>query len=114
MRRALVTGATSFIGLNLLDRLGALGTELHAIVRSTSDLSRFRHLQTKPHIHVIDDGMETVSSAVACAKPDMVFHLAARYLREHQPEHVTDLINTNVRLGTYILEAMVKHGVKHF
>jgi len=48
--------------------------------------------------------------AIAQGVPDIVFHLASRFLAEHQPGQVTELIDANVRLGAQILEAMAVNG----
>ncbi len=60
-RRVLVTGAGGFLGSHLTQALSAAGVELYAFSRRTGDV-------TDP---------QALRAAVAKARPDVVFHLAA-------------------------------------
>lgn len=112
MRRALLTGATSYLGLALADALTETGVEVHAVVRPTSDRKRFDRLTEPPKVYVHDGKEGSLAGIVAAARPDAVFHLATRYLREHEPDQVADLIDSNVRFGALLLEAMAGAGIK--
>jgi len=72
-RRVLVSGATGFLGANLTQRLLVLGAEAHALVRRPGpDLPA----GTEPHPADLRD-VEATACAVASARPELVFHLAA-------------------------------------
>lgn len=101
MRRALLTGATSFPGLALAERLRAGDVEVHALVRSTTDTAALRRLGVETHVDTGD-----MPAVVAAARPDVVFHLANLYLRDHQPSDVARLIDTNVTFGARVLDAV--------
>ncbi|MCC7166602.1 MAG: NAD(P)-dependent oxidoreductase [Rhodospirillales bacterium] len=111
MRRALVTGATSYPGQRLLARLMAEGIEVHALVRMTSDLARFDPLPHLPVIHPHDGSYAMMHDIMAETRPDIVFHLASHYVREHKPEQIDGLIESNLTFGLYLLEAMRQTGV---
>ena len=72
--RALVTGASGFIGANLVRELLLAGHEVRALVRSTSDL---RGLQGLAARQVIGDVLDPVSLRQAAEGSDVVFHAAA-------------------------------------
>jgi len=104
--RALVTGATGFVGSHLVARLLADGWDIHAIaVQESRDLPAFAHPEDVT-VHVVDGTTESVLSAVAGAKPDVVFHLASLFLADHGPDDIERLIASNVLFGTQVLEGM--------
>jgi dihydroflavonol-4-reductase len=73
-RRALITGATGFVGSHLAERLAADGWEVRALVRSSSDTTLLRSLGAELYEGDLTD---PASIARASAGADAVFHLAA-------------------------------------
>jgi nucleoside-diphosphate-sugar epimerase len=65
-------------------------------------------------IHLYDGSVESVIHAMRNAKPQAVFHLASLYLTDHQEKDISDLVNSNILLGTQVLEAMTQLGVEYF
>jgi nucleoside-diphosphate-sugar epimerase len=77
MRRAVVTGASGFIGANLAARLAAAGVEVHAIVRHTSDRWRLAPVADRLRIHALDmQDAAQVTRLLRDTSPDVIFHLA--------------------------------------
>jgi nucleoside-diphosphate-sugar epimerase len=112
---ALVTGATGFIGEHLCKNLINSGWDVHALVRSTSNVRRLELLGASFHLHTIgSSGTQEIIDIVGAVMPDSVFHLAATQLYEHSPADIDALLESNIRLGTQILEAMHLHGVGVF
>jgi dihydroflavonol-4-reductase len=70
---ALVTGASGFIGSNLVDRLLAEGVSVKCLVRRRSNLT---WLQNLPVTLVTGDFQDPASLAPAVADTDLVFHVA--------------------------------------
>ncbi len=64
--------------------------------------------------HLYSGEMDDVREAVQRSKPDVVFHLASLFLAQHTPGQIGPLIESNVLLGTQLLEAMSEAGVKQF
>lgn len=110
MRKVLVTGGTSFLGLRLVGRLLADGVETHVVLRPASDRTRLGKLAGRPAVHVHDGSADGLAAIVAAAGPDVVLHLASRYRREHRPEDVGPLIESNLTFGVMLLDAMRRAG----
>lgn len=71
--RALVTGASGFIGSNLVDRLLAEGAEVKCLIRPRSNLTWL----SSPHLTLVPgDFHNSASLAPAVADVDVVFHVA--------------------------------------
>ncbi|HMQ34098.1 MAG TPA: GDP-mannose 4,6-dehydratase, partial [Chloroflexaceae bacterium] len=77
--RVLITGLTGPVGSFLADHLLTIpGLELHAFKRWRSDPRPIAHLHGHVTIHEGDiEDPFAVDRAVAAARPDRVFHLAA-------------------------------------
>lgn len=108
--RILVTGATGFVGQNLLPYLRGQGHETHALIRPASDRSRV----LTDHLCVFDDDINALAAYLRTHRIDGIIHLASLYVAEHKPEQIKDLVLSNVYLGTAVLDASVKAGVKWF
>ena len=109
----MVTGATGFIGSNLLRRLPRAGWEVHAVVRANSDVTALGEAAGEVHLHEHDGTMAGMLDLMGRAKPDVVFHLASLFLAQHRTEDVDGLVNSNVLFGTQLAEAMSRSGVRH-
>lgn len=85
----LVTGASGFIGSHLVRTLAAAGQPVQALVRNGLDLT------------AIDE-----------ARPDVVVHLATRFVAQHRPDEVRELIEANVTFATMVAEASLRVGAR--
>ena len=110
-RRALVTGATGYVGSNLAKRLVAEGWDVHVIVRPTSGLHILDSIRPSITIHKFAGSTESMIELVAKARPDVVFHLASLFLSQHRPQDVEALISSNVLFSTQLVEALVAYGI---
>jgi len=106
MERAIITGATSFVGFELAKRLIATGVETHVIKRPQSDISRLGGLPSKPQFHDYDGSVVSLQKAFTASRADTVFHIAGKYARVHESADIDTLIDANLRFGSHILEAM--------
>ncbi len=103
---ALVTGATGFVGSNLVRHLLAAGHQVRALARPTSDRRAIEGLECEV---VPGDLGDPRSLSAACAGVGTVFHVAALYdLRGGW----SDFYEANV-LGTrHLLRAAAEAGVR--
>ena len=113
-RSALLTGAAGFVGYRLAERLLRDGWSVHLLVRKSSDSGKLASLRGTLKLHQYSGMIDETIAIVQQAKPEVVFHLASEVLIHHEPEQIESLIRSNIGLGTQLLEAMVKAGVKNF
>lgn len=108
MQRALITGASGFVGGHLLRVLQKHGWSVHAVLRRPVDLP------ADVNIHVYDGSTKALAAIVAAARPQVVFHLASAVVGEHTAADLLPLLQGNVVFGTQLLDAMAAQGVRRF
>lgn len=108
--RALLTGAGGYIGRHLVRRLLAEGWSVDIVLRAGSTRPLASDWAARVGIHRDDGAADTLASALAAARPDVVFHLASLFIAEHRPEQVAALIESNLGFAGRLLEAMAATG----
>ncbi len=114
MKKVLLTGASGYIGSNLVRKLNNENIEVHALILPETNFEYLEDIKSLIHFHIYDGSTESVFKAVKSSTPDLIFHLASLFLSEHKSEDINNLINSNVLLGTQLLEAMSKNSIKNF
>lgn len=109
MRRALVTGGSGYIGGRLVRRLLEDGVEVHALTRRPR-AGLERRARWRPY----DGTARSAAAAVAAARPDAIFHLAAVSKLEFGPEDVDAMEESILRLGVQLADAAVRRGPASF
>jgi dihydroflavonol-4-reductase len=106
---AFVTGATGFLGLNLVERLAAQGWDIVAYHRASSDLAR---LKTFPVRLAAGDLADRAALVAAIPSGAVVFHVAANtsMWRRRRAEQWHD----NVAGTKVVLAAARERGAKRF
>lgn len=103
-----VTGATGFIGRHLCRELLSRGHKVHALLRF---IERVPKELDGVELHSCAGGFKDLDSTLATVKPDVVLHLASKFLAEHRSEEIPELCASNITFGSELAEAMVKNGV---
>jgi nucleoside-diphosphate-sugar epimerase len=114
MKRAIVTGATGFVGANLARRLLQDGHEIHLLVRSGYSPWRIKAIRDDVCLHEVYLGdEEAVANVVGSIHPDWVFHLAAYGAYSWQTD-VRQMVQTNI-IGTInLVQACLQTGFEAF
>jgi nucleoside-diphosphate-sugar epimerase len=100
--RALVTGATGFIGAHLVRRLTGLGAVVHAVSRRVRE-----HVDGGQTWHVADlCDADQVSAVVRAAEPDVVFHLASEVTGAREVRLVRPTLESNLDSAVNLLTAV--------
>lgn len=107
MKRALVTGASGFIGAHVLRAVLEAGAEARALVRTGSDRANVAGLP----VEVVEgDLTDSASLERAMEGVDTLFHVAARYNLSRRARR--EVWRANV-LGTeYVMRAALRQGVE--
>lgn len=110
-KTALVTGATGFVGSHVARRLLSDGWRVDLVVRPGSVFEPPPAGADRLRAHVHDGTTGSLVALLADLRPDVVFHLASRFLAQHEAADVTPLVLSNVLFGTQLAEAMARNGV---
>ena len=108
--RALVTGATGYLGSHLAERLVRDGWHVDAVVRPTSSLRALDGVIETFRIHRHDGTTGQLAEIVSSSAPDIVFHLAAYYRAEHTPAEIVPMLHSNVLFATQLAEELSSFG----
>jgi len=108
--RVLVVGSNGFIGSNLVRRLRDDGKDAIALVRPGGNLSRLRTQGIQDYLECDIKDLPSINKVLREEHPDIVVHLATRYVVQHRPEEVAEITMTNVVGTINILEAIRAEG----
>ncbi|MCC6179020.1 MAG: SDR family NAD(P)-dependent oxidoreductase [Chloroflexi bacterium] len=113
-KRALLTGASGFVGANLTRRLLTDGHEVHLLLRPAHHGWRLEDIQADVRVHIVDlSDREDVEQAVRAIRPDWLFHLAAHGAYSSQTG-LRQMVDTNL-VGTIdLVEAALAVGFEAF
>ncbi len=118
-RRVLITGATGFIGANLIEKLLAdTKCHIYAFYNNPASsyiftLKPFRNSRIKPcQIDLLD--FKSIKSAIHRIKPHYVVHLGAVVNLDRSYEVASSCIDTNIKGTLNILEALKGLSVRRF
>lgn len=112
--KVFITGITGYIGSNIARYIvNNMKCQVIGIKRETSNMDYVRDIEDKIKLYQFGGSFKEIDKILSTEKPDIIFHLAARFLHNHTPDDIDDLINSNIKFGMYILESMVRNKVKY-
>lgn len=109
--KILITGATGFIGSSLVKVLLDKDFEIHTIVREHSDTTI---VDKRANTFKYDGNIESLIKYFTQEKFDGVIHLASLFLASHTDKDISNLIRSNIQLGTELLEVSKSSKTKWF
>ncbi|GAE33087.1 NAD-dependent epimerase/dehydratase family protein [Halalkalibacter akibai] len=109
--RVFATGATGYIGSHLTKKLVEDGSEVHVLIRPSSSKKTIENLLAHHQIHVYDGSYQSMDQAIKKARPDIVFHLSSFASIRYETKDVPNMLESNVVMASYLLEAMAKNQV---
>jgi CDP-paratose synthetase len=111
--RILITGATGFIGSNLVKLLLTTENELFCTLMA-NERNPFEEKDVKPLFFSKNDMQENIIFMKE-NKIDGIVHLASFVQSgDHSPDDIINLINSNIKFGTQLLEVAASAKVKWF
>jgi len=105
-KRALVTGASGFIGSRLVRALVADGVAVAIVARPASALDQLGEATARVEILRHDGSTGQLIGFFGDFAPDVVFHLGANFIGVHRADDVAPLVADNVAFTAQICEAM--------
>ena len=111
----LVTGGCGAIGGNLIHELVRLGCKKIFVIDNLSS-GHIENLPDSKEVHFIEGSVtdDTILNDVFKEKPEVIFHLAARFANQNSVENPIEDLTTN-SLGTLkLLKLSLELGVKKF
>ncbi len=107
MKKILLTGATGFVGANLIRMLVASGQHtVFIFARKTSDMWRLQGFDEAVERYNIDiTDKESVRQGILKIRPDVVFHLAMFGAYSYQKD-IETIVHTNILGSVALFEAL--------
>ena len=110
MHKILLTGATGFIGSNILDRIKK-NNKVFVIQRHNSK----KKISKTKNIKILKfNNYNLLSKQLAKIEVDTIINCATHYKKEHETKDIFKFIESNILLGNIILENIKKLKAKKF
>ncbi len=113
-KRVILTGATGFVGANLLRRLLLQGHQVHVLVRPNYHPWRIADLRDDFLLHEIHlEDANSIHNLIQKIQPDWIFHLAAHgaYSWQTNPQ---EIFQTNFLSTVNLIQACLLTGFEGF
>jgi nucleoside-diphosphate-sugar epimerase len=110
MKKILLTGATGFVGSNILGNFYK-DNQIFVLIRRKPRKKKFDH---KNIFFIKFDNFKNLNNKLKKLRIDIVIHCATYYVKHHEYKDVKKLIDSNIFLGNILLENLSFMKVKKF
>ena len=116
MKKILMTGATGFIGNNLLNYFLKKKYFIYAILRKSKKNIKFdqEHKINKNYKSIIFSDIYNLKKQLLNYKIDYVVHAATHYVKKHKSSDINKIIESNILLPTIIIDLLCNKTIKKF
>ncbi len=113
IKNILITGATSYTGQNLAKYLESQNFKIFSLIRKSSEIKIIKKLE-KISTCLYGNNYKSIKKILDKNKIDCVIHLAAVSKYVYAPEEIGDIMESNIKLGATLLEAMSRSNCNRF
>ena len=114
MRDILISGATGFLGSNLIELLSKKNTKLHILVRKQS-MNKFKKKKISKNINIIYfSSLDNLNRKLKSINTEVIVHCATHYVKKHSFDDLNLLNQANINFGNVLLENLKNLKVKKF
>jgi len=116
MKKILITGATGFIGKNLLDYFLKKKYFIYAILRKSKKNIKFSK-EHKININfksIIFSDIYDLKKQLLNYKIDYVIHAATHYVKKHKSSDINKIIESNILFPTVIIDLLCNKKINKF
>jgi len=116
MKKILITGATGFIGKNLLDYFLKKKYFIYAVLRKSKKNIKFvkEHKINKKFKSIIFSDIYDLKKKLLNYKIDYAFHAATYYVKKHKSSDINKIIESNILFPTIIIDLLCNKKIKKF
>ena len=113
MNTIIITGSNGFIGSNLVNTLSKTH-KLILLVRVKSKSKKTKYIFNKNISFKFFKNNTELKNLLKKVKGSWLIHCATHYVKKHQSHDIAKIINSNIELGTILLDNLNVMGTKNF
>lgn len=114
MKNILITWWSWFVWSRLIKKL-IDDNHIFCITRKSSDLYRIQDILDNKNLEIVySDDINDIEKIFRDNHIDYIIHLATTYKKVHEIDDIDAMIDTNIRLWTYLCQFAAKYWVKNF
>ena len=113
MKTIIITGSNGFIGSNLVNSLSKTN-KLILLLRIKNNSKKIKHILNKNISFKYFNNNNDLKNILKKIKASWLIHCATHYIKDHQPNDISKIINSNIEFGTILLDNFKIMGIENF